>query len=118
MSNSYRNLHRQDGNDSAGIIKFVDDALSRDLGVRRELLILKARAVLRQEKGITDAQRRVTVSDLLIESCGEPTDSSPMDGLESSPEFLMDHDSEFTRYFSTAEREALKVRMKAAAKKK
>jgi hypothetical protein len=117
MANSYINSYSPTKSNSAEIIKFVDDALSNGRGNRRQLLILKSRALLRQEENLSDAEKRVTVSDLLIQAFVEQNGPDPFNDFDNSPELLLDHDNEFTAYFSAPERETLKVRMKKAAEK-
>lgn len=40
-------------------IDFVDTALKENKGIRSQLLLLKARATLQKQKGISDAEKRV-----------------------------------------------------------
>jgi len=107
------------GEGAQEVIEFVDLALKEHRGIRSEFLVLKARAILQKRKTITDAERRVQVSDLLIEAfvChkkSEDTFAFPDLGDVS----FLDMDHSFSQYFSTVEREALKVRMQKAKKAK
>ncbi|MCU0713611.1 MAG: hypothetical protein MUC43_16255 [Pirellula sp.] len=114
MVNSMLNKMMND-NDIQETLAFVDKALSEKKGIRSELLVLKARAILQRQKKLTDAERRVMVADLLIEAyaCYDKSEGeSDFPDLENVGFVDMDHS--FTQYFSTVEREALKVRMRAA----
>ena len=80
-----------------------------------ELLVLKARAILQNSKKITDAERRVIVSDLLIDAyaCHEKSKDT-FDFPDLPNVSFVDMDYSFSQYFSTVEREALKVRRQKA----
>ena len=112
--NSLLNTMRDD-DDAAKTIAFVDSALADKKGLRSELLVLKARAILHGKKKISDAERRVLVSDILIDAFAchkKDDDQSQFPDLENVNFVDMDHS--FSQYFSSVEREALKVRMRKA----
>lgn len=101
-------------NDCDKAIDFADAALKDGKGIRSQLLLLKAEAVLRKSS-IPDATKRVMVSDLLIEAyvtyeeipgSEEVGDLSNTDIIDLSPSFSL--------FFGFAERETLKVRMENA----
>jgi len=101
--------------DIATTIAFVDSALKENKGIRADLLVLKARATMGKKTKISDAERRVEVEDLLIDAyaCKEKTDNRS-DFPDLTEVSFVDMDSSFAAYFSTVEREALKVRMQKA----
>jgi hypothetical protein len=101
--------------DVAKTIEFVDSALKENKGVRSELLVLKAKATMGKKARISDAERRVEIADLLIEAyaCKEKTDNK-FDFPDLTDVSFVDMDPSFATYFSTVEREALKVRMQKA----
>lgn len=105
--------------DVAKTIDFVDSALKENKGVRSELLVLKARATMGKKAKISDAERRVEIADLLIEAfvCKEKTDNK-FDFPDLTDVSFVDMDPSFATYFSTVEREALKVRMQKALNSK
>jgi hypothetical protein len=114
MVNSMENCMMEDGGVSK-TIDFVDTALKENKGIRSQLLLLKARATLQKRKGISDAEKRVLVSDLLIEAYTVHDKSKEADDfLVLSNVNFLDFDPSFSQYFSTVEREALKVRMQRA----
>lgn len=117
MVNSLWNVHAFT-DDLEPLFEFVDNALKKELGNRRELLILKAQAILADKNGMREAERRVAVADLLVEAYASGprlpmTDDSDSFALPDSPDFI-DYEGSFTSFFSTTEREALKVRMRNA----
>jgi hypothetical protein len=101
--------------DVAKTINFVDSALKENKGLRSELLVLKARATMGKNAKISDAKRRVEIADLLIEAyaCNEKSDSK-FDFPDLTDVSFVDMDPIFAAYFSSVEREALKVRMQKA----
>ncbi len=106
--------------DSKPLIDFVDNALEKGMGNRRELLVLKATAILARKDGMKDAERRVAVADLLVDAYGSGpglpmTEDDESFSFPDTPDFI-DYDGQFASYFSTTEREALKVRMRNARK--
>jgi hypothetical protein len=108
-------------NDNQPLFDFVDQALKEELGNRRELLVFKAEAVISQRRGLEVAAKKVLASDLLVEAyCFRPyTMRGFKDGdgtelidieMRDSPDFI-DYESPFGSFFSTEERESIKVRM-------
>jgi hypothetical protein len=116
MINSLHNTYAF-SDDTKPLMEFVDDALLKNQGNKHSLLVLKATAILATRKGMTDAEKRVTVSDLLVEAYKSGPALSPYNEQElatpDSPEFI---DMDFGTFFSTPEREALKLRMIQARK--
>ncbi len=101
--------------DVATTIAFVDSALKENKGLRSDLLVLKARATMGKKTKISDAERRVEIAELLMEAyaCKEKTDNK-FDFPDLTEVSFVDMDPSFATYFSTVEREALKVRMQKA----
>ncbi|MFO1062798.1 MAG: hypothetical protein U0892_02845 [Pirellulales bacterium] len=101
--------------DSKPLFDFVNNAIEKGTGNKRERLILKATAMLAPEFSMKDSERRVAVADLLVEAYasgpGLPIFEED-DSIEvtDSPNFI-DREHPFASFFSTAERDALKVRM-------
>ncbi|QDT46927.1 hypothetical protein Pan258_09520 [Symmachiella dynata] len=122
MINSLHNSYMF-ADDNKPLMDFVDQALHDGKGNRRELLTFKAMATINQKKGLSDAEKRVLASDLLIEAYrydpqfrhGSPLGESELkDAIrDDSPDFI-DRDLPFCSFFSTAERNSLKIRMREA----
>lgn len=112
MVNSLLNSMIED-DDVASTMKFVDSALKENKGVRSDLLVLKAKAIMSNKAKTTDAERRVEIADLLIEAyaCHEKQ-TDKFDFPDLADVRFVDMDTSFATYFSTVERDALKVRMK------
>lgn len=98
------------------VMVFVEEAIKKNHGIRRSLLILKANAVL-AKKSIPDAQKRLEVTDLLVEAYA--CDPSPKGELNFSAgevtNFIIDEYS-FATFFSESERRTIKARMLRARK--
>ncbi|MFZ4083517.1 MAG: hypothetical protein ACOYKN_19980 [Pirellula sp.] len=115
--NSKLNTLETDG-DCRRAIELVDTAITAKKGIRSQLLVLKAEAVLRNSS-IPDARKRVEVSDLLIEAYvahEEIPGSEEVGDLRTTD--IIDLNEGFSLFFSTAERESLKVRMENARETK
>jgi hypothetical protein len=115
--NSKLNTLETDG-DCKRAIELVDTSITAKKGIRSQLLVLKAEAVLRNSS-IPDAKKRVEVSDLLIEAYvahEEIPGSEEVEDLRNTD--IIDLNQSFSLFFSTAEREALKVRMEKAREDK
>lgn len=98
------------------VMAFVEEAIKKNHGIRRSLLILKANAVL-AKKSIPDPQKRLEVTDLLVEAYA--CDPSPKGILNFSAgdvtNFIIDEYS-FATFFSESERRTIKARMLRARK--
>jgi hypothetical protein len=111
--------------DNKPLLEFVDQALKDGKGSSRELLVFKAAAIINQKKGLTDAEKRNLASDTLIRAY--EFKPYPVRGLRDgdlrnievgdSPDFV-DLDQPFCSFFSAAERESLKLRMREAGDKR
>ncbi len=116
MVNSLLNAYAYT-NDSKPLFDFVDKAIKNETGNQRELLVLKATAILARKDDMKDAERRVAVADLLVEAYASgpslPMTEDDSIAFPDSPDFI-DYDSTFASFFSTTEREALKLRMRNA----
>jgi hypothetical protein len=103
--------------DNRPLLEFVDKALQDRQGNPRELLVFKAEAIIRQKRGLTDAQKRNLASDLLVRAYRfEPLPNRDWPAnvrTEDSPNFI-DFDQPFCSFFSAAERDSLKLRMQNA----
>jgi hypothetical protein len=105
-------------NDCDRAIDFADSALKDGRGIRSNLLLLKAEALLRKS-AVPDATKRVMVSDLLIEAYAtyeEIPGGEEVGDLGNTD--IIDLNPSFSLFFSFAERETLKLRMKNARKVK
>ena len=108
-------------NDNQPLLDFVDLALKEELGNRRELLVFKAEAVISQRKGREVAARKVLASELLVEAyCfnpypmrgftnGDGTELIDMEMIDSAD--FIDYTPPFNSFFSSSERESIKLRM-------
>ena len=104
------------------VLDFISQALAEGKGNARDLLTLKACVlVAAKDMNQTDAERRVAVSDLLVQAyCS---------GLPSSAHFkthdyrivdspdIFENQFSLREYFTSDERDALKLRMKRANEK-
>ena len=108
--------------DTTPISEFVSAAIERRQGNMRNLLILKASAlVVAKGSDMTDVELRMVVSDLLVEAycAGQPSNSRFNQGdfsIFDSPNFI-DFEYQFRDFFTSTERDALKLRMKRAKEK-
>ena len=108
--------------DTSPIFEFVSAAIDRGQGNIRDLLTLKASVVIvAKDRNMTDAERRIAASDLLVQAyCAGPPSSGHFKQREfvvrDSPNFI-DFESPFRDYFSSNERDVLKLRMKQARQK-
>jgi hypothetical protein len=117
MTNSLLSVYGY-ADDSKPLIEFVDNAISEGLGNRRELLLLKATAIIGKKTGLTEGQRRALATELLIEAfaSGPPLQdsfSSKNFKFLDTPDFI-DYAMPFQSFFSIAERQSLKVQMTKA----
>lgn len=116
MINSLHNTYAL-SSDSKPLMEFVEDALSKKQGNRHSLLVLKAKAILAVQKGMTDAEKRVAISDLLVEAykSGPALSVYDEEGFHAtdSTDFI-DFEINFGNFFSMQERQALKLRMTQA----
>jgi len=106
------------------LMEFVERALRDGKGSRRELLVFKAAATICQKKGLSEEEKKNLASELLIEAYQHKPEPKPgwslLDGsavrdtiLGDSPDFI-DFERPFCSFFSTAERNSLKLRMQRA----
>lgn len=111
MVNSLLNAYAY-SDDPKPLFDFVDKAIKNETGNQRELLVLKATAILAHKDKMKDAERRVEVADLLVEAYASgpnlPMTEDDSFTFHDSPDFI-DYDSAFASFFSTAEMEALKL---------
>ena len=117
MVNSLLNVYAYSDN-AKPLFDFVEKALTEKHGSRRELLVLKATAIIAQKKGLKDGEKRAVVSDLLVDAykSGPPLSDLDQDDLfatQDTPDFI-DFDPPFPSFFSGPERETLKARMTKA----
>jgi len=97
------------------IIQFADDNLSKGRGHRRGLLILKARALVSKNGNVSDAEKKLQITDLLLEASKERVPDSVLhDFPEFSPGSLLNLniDWRFSTFFTAPERNELMLKMK------
>lgn len=102
----------------AEVEAFVDDALKKNLGNQRVLLLLKANTIL-AKKDIPDGKKRLEVTDALIAayvSDGPPLEQGFL-SVVVEPDSIVDL-YPFVSFFSQIERESIKERMIKARKNK
>lgn len=98
--------------------KFVDETMKKGLGNRRSLLLLKANVVL-AKADISDAKKRVEVTDLLVEAyVADPEAKDEINlSIGESTNFIVE-EYPFVSFFSQSERQAIQERMLKAKKEK
>lgn len=99
--------------DNRPLLDFIDHSLEMNRGNKRKLLVLKARAIINQRQGLSDAQKRESAKQLLVESFKHPPPGAVKSGFLDSldtPRFL-DHHQPFCSFFSPEERAELKAQL-------
>jgi len=99
------------------IIEFVDSSLSKKKGSARVLMLLKARAIVLQDSQVTNADKVKQVGELLVEAARQPKEKyDSTNRLRADPEYLVESDSVFSRFFSRDEKNAIKERISVIQK--
>ncbi len=106
--------------DPARIIQFVDEQLAANNGGEHELLKLKATALIHSDDSVPDIEKKKLVGDVLtrameFQELADP--EYPGMRFDPTPNFI-DYEQPFSSFLSIEEREALKLRLAAALKKR